>query len=185
MQISIELTERLEAFARLKGVHKADIVEQALDRFLDLNGDFVDEGPLLKCLNSMEDQLNRIDRNLKIVNEVAALHVRYHLTVSPALPQSQQRAACQLGFERFEVLAEQVSRRVEQDKPLLQEAINRPGTTQCESYDDEAEIRSTSALAEPDEHVAAIVKAEPELSAVAQEGDSNGNFRARLQNPFC
>src|SRR6266849_4506491 len=103
MRISDELAERLAAVARLKGADEAEIVEQALDHFLCLNGDSVDESPLLKRLNSIEDQLNRVERNLMIVNEVAALHVRYHLTVTPPLPQSQQRAACRLGFERFEV----------------------------------------------------------------------------------
>jgi hypothetical protein len=185
MRISVELAERLDTFARLKGVDRAEIVELALDRFLCLNGDGVDENPLLGRLPSIEGQLDRIERNLKIVNEVAALHVRYHLTVSPPLPQPQQRAACQLGFERFEVLAEQVGRRVAQDQPLLQETINQLSTTECESSRDEVEIRATSAVTESDEHAPAVVRAEPEPSAVAQEGDGNGNFRTRLQNPFC
>jgi hypothetical protein len=184
MQISDELAKRLETVARLKGVDQAEIVEQALDRFLGLNGDSVDENPLLKRLNSIESQLNRVERNLKILNEVAALHVRYHLTVSPPLVQSEQRAACQLGFARFELFAEQVGRRVAQDQPLLRETIDRLSTTKCDSPGDEVGIRDTSAVAQPDEHAAAAVNAEPELSAVALEGDGNGNFRTRLQNPF-
>ncbi len=183
MQISIELAERLETVARLKGVDRAKIVEQALDCFLSLNSEPVGENPLLNRLNSIENQLNRVERNLKIVNEVAALHVRYHLTVTPPLPQSQQRASCLLGFERFEVLAEQVRRRVAQDQPLLQETSSRLSTPECESSGDEVEI--TSAVAEPDEHAPAPAKAEPELVAVAGEGDGDGNFRARLQNPIC
>jgi hypothetical protein len=185
MQISDELAERLETVARLKGVDETEIVEQALDRFLCLNDEHVDENPILKRLNSIESQLNQVERNLKIVNEVAALHVRYHLTVSPPLSQSQLRAACQVGFERFEVLAEQVGRRVAQDQPLLQETIDRLRTSERESSGDEIEIRATSAVAETDEHAATVVKAELELSAVAQEGDGYGNFRTKLQNPFC
>lgn len=184
MQISDELAERLETVARLKGVNQTEIVEKALDRFLGRNGETVDESPPLARLSAIEDQLNRIERNLKIVNEVAALHVRYHLTVSPPLPQSQQHAACVLGFERFEVLAEQVSRRVAQDHPLLQETISRRRTTDCASSGDEVEIRTPSAVVESDEHAATAVKAKSEPSAVAQEGDGNGNFRNRLQNLF-
>ncbi|WP_156947138.1 hypothetical protein [Bradyrhizobium sp. WSM3983] len=182
MQISNELAERLETVARLNGVDQAEIIEQALDGLLALKGGPGNANPLRGRLNSIEDQLNRIERNLKIVNEVAALHVRYHLTVTPSLPQSEQRAACQLGFERFEVLAERVSRRVEQDQPLLQETISRLGATKFESSEDDVEIRVTSVVAE-DERV--TVKAESELAAVAQEGDGNGNFRTGLQNPFC
>jgi hypothetical protein len=180
MQISDELAERLETVARLKGVDQAEIVEQALDRFLALNGETVDESPPLKRLSAIENQLNRVERNLKIVNEVAALHVRYHLTISPPLPQLQQRAACQLGFERFEVLAEQVGRRVELDQPVLQETINRLAATKPEICEQEVESRATSAMAQPAEHVAATVTAESELSAVAQEGDGDGSFRIRL-----
>lgn len=185
MQISVELAERLETVARLKGVDQAEIVAQALDRFLRLNGEHLDDPLLLNRLNSIENQLDRVERNLKIVNEVAALHVRYHLTITPPLPQSQQRAACQLGFERFEVLAEQVGRRVEQDQPVLQETIIRLAAAKSEICGQEAESRATSAMAQPAEHVAAAVTAEPELSAVAQEGDGDGNFRTRLQNPLC
>lgn len=185
MQISDELAKRLKTVARLKGVDQAEIVEQALDRFLRVNGEHLDDPLLLNRLNSIENQLNRVERNLKIVNEVAALHVRYHLTVSPPLPQSQQRAACVLGFERFEVLAEQVGRRVEQDQPVLQETIIRLAAAKSEMCGQEAESRATSAMAQPAEHVAAAVTAEPELSAVAQEGDGDGNFRTRLQNPLC
>jgi hypothetical protein len=107
--------------------------ERAFDHFLCLNGDSVDENPLLKRLNSIEDQLNRVERNLKIVNEVAALHVRYHLTATPSLPQSLQRAACRLGFARFEVLVEQVRRRVAQNQPLLQETSGQLCPPECES----------------------------------------------------
>jgi len=184
MQISDELAERLETVARLKGVNQAEIVEQALDRFLRLNGEHLDDPLLLNRLNSIENQLNRVECNLKIVNEVAALHVRYHLTITPPLPQSQQHAACVVGFERFEALAEQVNRRVAQDQPLLQETISRLRTTDCESSGHEVEIRTTSAVVKKDEHAAATVKAKSEPSAVAQEGDGNGNFRNRLQNPF-
>ncbi len=180
MQISDDLAERLETFARLKGAEKVEIVEQALDRFLRLNGEPVDENRLLKRLNSIESQLNRVERNLKIVNEVAALHVRYHFTISPPLSQLQQRAACQLGFERFEVLAEQVGRRVELDQPALQEAINRLAATKPEICGQEVESRATSAKAQSAEHVAAAVTAESEPSAVAQEGDGDGSFRIRL-----
>lgn len=185
MQISDELAKRLETVARLNGVDKAEIVEQALDRVLCPKDDPADENTALERLNSIEDQLNRIERNLRIVNEVAALHVRYHLTITPSLPQSEQRAACKLGFERFGVLAEQVSRRVEQDQPLLKETISRLGAAECESPEDEFDIRVNSAVQRSDEHATVAVMGDSELAAVAQEGDGKGNFRTGLQNPFC
>ncbi|WP_426441192.1 ribbon-helix-helix protein, CopG family [Bradyrhizobium genosp. P] len=185
MQISDELAERLETLARLKGVNQTEIVKQALDRFLCEKGTPADESPLMGRLHSIKDQLNRIERNLRIVNEVAALHVRYHLTVTPPLPQLEQRAACRLGFERFKVLAEQVCRRVEQDQSLIRETTSRLGATECEDLEHDVEIRVTSAAVAPDEHANVALKTESEPAAVAQEGDGNGNFRAGLQSPFC
>ena len=59
------------------------------------------------------------------IAETVALHARYHLAVMPPLPQPQRREACQLGDERFKVLAEQVDQRVREGRPLLQETIDR------------------------------------------------------------
>ena len=47
----------------------------------------------------------------------------------PPLSQQQQREACQLGDERFKVLAEQVDQRVQQDRSLIQETIDRLNAT--------------------------------------------------------
>ena len=80
-------------------------------------------------LNWMSRQLEQLEHDLRIVNETVALHARYHLTVTPPLPDSQQRAACALGLERFEVFAAQVGRRVHLGTPLMRETMDRLSTT--------------------------------------------------------
>jgi hypothetical protein len=70
-------------------------------------------------------QLEQLDRNLRIANETAALHARFHLAVTPLLPANEQGAACALGAERFEEFATQVGRRVDLGVPLILQTVDR------------------------------------------------------------
>src|SRR3974390_251631 len=107
VQLSEQLIERLEAAAEKTGTNKSAIAEGALERFLSAESETVDHFTLLQRLNSMSRQLEQLEREVRMVNETVALHARYHLTVTPALPQAGQLAACVLGHERFEVFAAQ------------------------------------------------------------------------------
>src|SRR6202790_4942214 len=101
VQLPEQLVERLEAaVAEQPGQSKSGIVEAALDQFLSADAD--DDTALPRRLNWMSRQLEQLDRDLRIVNETVPLHARYNLTVTPPLPNSQHRAACVLGLERFE-----------------------------------------------------------------------------------
>ena len=79
----------------------------------------VNDATLLRRLDCMNRQLEQLEHDLRIVNETVAFHARYHLAVTPPLPQSQQRAACAPGLERFEVFAAQVGRRIHLGTPLM------------------------------------------------------------------
>jgi hypothetical protein len=74
-------------------------------------------------------QLEQLDRNLRIANETAALHARFHLAVTPLMPAGEQGAACALGAERFEEFATQVGRRVDLGASLIRETIDRCSAT--------------------------------------------------------
>jgi hypothetical protein len=106
----------------------------------------------------------------------------------PPLPQQQQREACQLGDERFKILAEQVDQRVRQDRPLIQETIDRlndarfNGLKSTIDQDEPVESKPTYTLNGAGSRGDVTIK--HESSAVAQEGGSNSNFR-HLPNAFC
>ena len=125
---------------------------------------------------------------MRTIAETVALHARYHLAVMPPLPQQQQREACQLGDERFKVLAEQVDQRVRQDRPLIQETIDRlnatggSGLKSTISDDELVEPKPTYVMNGAGSRGDVSVK--HESSAAAQEGGSNSNFR-HLPNAFC
>lgn len=75
----------------------------------------------------MSQQLDQLARELRFVNETVAMHARYHLTITPPLPVAAQPAACRIGAARFDEFAAQVGSRVERDKPLIRETLDRIG----------------------------------------------------------
>ncbi|WP_084788884.1 hypothetical protein [Bradyrhizobium sp. Cp5.3] len=181
VQLSEQIFERLEAATERPGVGKSSVVEAALERFLDPAPPI--EGLIYETLDRINSRLEHLDGEVRIIAETVALHARYHLTVTPAMPQPQQRQACALGRDRFEALAEQINRRVSLRRPLMRETIDRienervcAGTTEIAS----------PASAEPAGDSAPVNNTEEtaDMIAAAEEGGSNRNFQ-HLPNAFC
>jgi predicted DNA-binding protein len=187
VQLSEQVVERLEAASQRPGASKAGIVQAALERFLSSDAESVDDATLLRRLNWMSRQLEQLERDLRIVNETVALHARYHLTVTPPLPQSHQRAACVLGLERFEVFAAQVGRRVHLGTPLMRETLDRLSATSPDLFardvEEGAPLGAPSPDSDKDAPASTVMDAEPELSAAAREDGSNGGFPGKGHNP--
>jgi len=186
VQLSERIIERLKAAAERQGATKAAIVEAVLDNFLSSQVDALEsvkDGAALRRLNWMSRQLEQLERDLRIVNEIVALHARYHLTVTPPLPSSQQSAACALGLERFEAFAAQVGRRVHLGAPLMRETLERLGAASPELF--ARDIEQDAPLGTPapdpgrDQAQGVAVDVEPELCAAAREGGSTAGFPGR------
>jgi len=126
--VSEALVTRLAAAAGQRGATKSGLVGAALDRFLDAADDHDDRSGLDERLVRMDQRLDHLTRELKFVGETVAMHARYHLTVTPPLPDAAQPAACRLGAARFDEFAAQVGRRVEAGKPLIHETLDRLGS---------------------------------------------------------
>ncbi|MGV7217824.1 hypothetical protein [Bradyrhizobium sp. UFLA05-112] len=180
VQLSDQIFRRLEVATSRPGVGKSMVVEAALERFLDPAPPI--EGLIHEALDRINGQLERLDNDVRIIAETVALHARYHLTVTPHMPQSQQREACALGQVRFKALAEQVDRRVRSNRPLLRETIDQINTTNAFGYADDnvSQVFADSAQERP----AATILATADTSAAAEEGGSNRNFQ-NLPNAFC
>jgi MFS family permease len=127
--VSEELVTRLSAAAEHRGATKSGLVGAALDRFLDAAEERDSHPGLDERLAQMGHQLDHLAHELKLVGETVAMHARYHLTVTPPLPDAAQPAACRLGAARFDEFAAQVGRRVEEGRPLMRETLDRLGTT--------------------------------------------------------
>src|SRR5262249_12509231 len=134
-----------------------------------------DHTNVLRQFELMGQKLERIERDLSLVNETVALHARYHLTMAPPMPQAQQRAACIIGLERFEVFAAQVAMRVGLGTPLMRETIDRLGAPSPQKV---AMRPAEGALVGTHDKVPALAAKgmRPAVSAAAREGGSNGRF---------
>src|ERR1700716_2077005 len=123
--LSEGMAARLAEAAKNPRATKSALVEAALGRFLGSDDDIADTATFAHHLAGLSRQLEELDRNLRIANETAALHARFHLAVTPQMPAGEQGPACALGAERFEEFAAQVGRRVDLGLPLSRETIDR------------------------------------------------------------
>ncbi|MCP3459698.1 hypothetical protein [Bradyrhizobium sp. CCGUVB23] len=184
VQLSETVFERLEAATGRLGAGKSTVVQAALERFLN-QAPRVEE-MVHEAFHRIGDQIERLESELAIIAETVALHVRYHVTVTPPMPPSQQRDACVLGYRRFKALAEQVDRRVRSGRPLMRETIASLSMTERDVPPPERDGETVSGRSEDQIDVLADAATDVEAKQMAavQEGGSNRNFR-NLPNAFC
>jgi predicted transcriptional regulator len=97
-----DLALKLADYALRKRVPQALIVETALASFLSPDGSERLEGALVRRLDRLTRQVERLERNVIISSEALALFVRFWLTATPPLPDTAQPAAQAKGRERYE-----------------------------------------------------------------------------------
>ena len=174
IRLTEELYNRFAAATERPGVGKSMVVEAALERFLSVAPSIEDTAR--DRFDDIDDKLDRLERNMRVMAETVALHARYHLAVMPPFPQARQQEAAVLGDERFKVLAEQVDRRVRQGRPLMQETIDRLNSRDCETN----EISRRPNQKHGDQGPATEgVDIKPASFAAAGEGGGNMYFRER------
>jgi MFS family permease len=152
---------RLAEAAKRPGATKSALVEAALDRYFGSDDATFDPTTVAHHLAGLGRQLEELDRDLRIANETAALHARFHLAVTPLMPAGEQGAACALGAERFEEFAAQVGRRVDLGIPLIRETIDRVSATRT--------TPSTPAEGEPSGNGATVCEPGVQASSMAHD----------------
>ena len=181
--INEDLAGRLGAAADQLGVTKSGLVAAALHRFLDATERREAPPSFEQELAGMRRQLEHLDHELKIVGETAAMHARYHLAVTPPIPEAAQRSACSIGAARFDEFAAQIGRRVHDGRPLIRETLERLVMTDPDIFSSEevipAELPSTRH--DPVPHAALHDKTTdtrhtPVRPAAVREGGSDGAF---------
>lgn len=108
-----ELASQLAEHASRKRVSQAAVVEAALAAFLSPVGVERVETALLRRLDRMSKQLEKLDYHVEVGNEAVALFVRAWLTANPALPPSQLPAAQAQAQQRFAAFVEALAKRME------------------------------------------------------------------------
>ena len=187
-KVTVRLSEgvcgRLDVATDRPGVGKSMLVEAALEHFLNPAPSV--EALLREHLDGLHARFDHLDRDMRMIAETVALHARYHLTVVPPLPESQQREAILLGDERFKVLAEQVDRRVRQGRPLMQETIDRLNSVKQEKSEPatgEEPMHSSEPAPEGSRAAAEGVGFEQAPPASAKTDRGNPSFARHLKTP--
>jgi predicted transcriptional regulator len=121
------LTQELDRLAKKPGSSKSGIIADALRAYL-ARGAASEVDTVLKArLDRFVRVMGRIERNQEVLLETLALFVRWELTVTAPLPESEQAAARAAGELRFQSFIDQLSRRMAAGRGLGHELATRVG----------------------------------------------------------
>ena len=123
LYLSRPLARKFDLVAQQRQGAKSALVEEALRLTLEPQPQPGLEDGLARRLDELNRNVARIGRDTAIATETLALFVRYFLTITPPLPQSEQEPARLLGRERFDVFVAQVGRRLAGDQRLVSEVL--------------------------------------------------------------
>lgn len=104
LHLDEDLTRRLMALAAKPGMSKAGIISAALRNYLDKEGADVLDHLLQTRLNRLSGQLDRLERDQRIVVQTLAEFVRHHFLVTAAPPESElasRRAQAEARYQSF------------------------------------------------------------------------------------
>lgn len=134
VHVARELFEKVEIAAKRPDVTKAAVVEAALLGFFSKEFDDQRDGALIRRLDRLTRQYERLERNLSITAETLALYVRFFLTVTPPLPNADQDAARALGKKRFEYFTTQLARRLAAGKNMIRDVLEEVSADESEFF---------------------------------------------------
>ena len=139
-------TERLlRDAARRPGASKSAIAEAALAAFLSAEAEDRRDGAIVRRLDRLTRQYDRLERNLGIATETLALYIRLFLTVTPPVPNADQDAARALGRERFEYFTTQLARRLAGGRNMVRDVLEEIGAGEAAFFTD-AELDALKAV---------------------------------------
>jgi hypothetical protein len=123
LYLSRPLARKFDLVAKQRQGAKSALVEEALRVSLEPEQHPGIEEGLARRLNELHKTVAQHGRDQNVATETLGLLVRYFLTVTPPLPESDQESARLLGRKRFEVFLAEVGRRVAEDRRLASEVL--------------------------------------------------------------
>lgn len=115
------LGAELEALAARRKVSKSQIFEAALAAFLSPDGADQREAAIVRRLDRLTRAVERLERDVSVGNEAAALFVKFWLTTTPPLPEEMRETAQVSGKERYDGFVDALARRLAKGKTLTKE----------------------------------------------------------------
>jgi hypothetical protein len=123
LYLAVPLARKLDQVARDRHGGKSALVEDALRASLEPQQHAGIEEGLARRLNEISRTLATLARDQLVATETLALFVRYFLTATAPVPDSEQESARLTGRKRYEVLIAEVGRRVAEDRRLAAEVL--------------------------------------------------------------
>jgi len=123
LYLPVPLARKLDQVARDRHGGKSALVEDAVRASLEPQPHAGIEDALARRLNEISRTLATLARDQLVATETLALFVRYFLTATPPVPDSEQESARLTGRKRYEVLVAEVGRRVAEDRRLAAEVL--------------------------------------------------------------
>ena len=141
-KISDENAAKLNAAARRAGMTKADMVDAALDLFFSPERDEHRDAAILRRLDRLTRQYERLQRDGQVVAETLALFVRYYLSITPPLPDDAQDAARAQGRDRFEMFVRQLTKRIAGGGSLIRDVLDDVIASEADFFSEEDALAS-------------------------------------------
>jgi predicted transcriptional regulator len=104
LHLNEDLTRKLTVLASKPGMSKAAIISAALQAYLDNQGAGTLDQLLQTRLNRLSGQLDRLERDQRVVVQTLAEFVRHHFLVTAAPPESElasRRAQAEARYQSF------------------------------------------------------------------------------------
>ena len=104
LHLDDDLTRKLTALASKPGMSKAAIISAALRTYLENQGATALDQLLQTRLNRLSGQLDRLERDQRVVVQTLAEFVRHHFLVTAAPPESElasRRAQAEARYQSF------------------------------------------------------------------------------------
>lgn len=116
---------RLIALANRPHQNMSTLVNAALDASFSASPDSIGGHAILRRLDRLTRQFDRLEKKDLLLGETLALFVRYFMMVTPPVPISEQDAAKAAGDLRFESFVDQLGIELQAGRRLLQRALDQ------------------------------------------------------------
>ena len=127
--LSRDLVLALDEASRRMKRSKSEIAQAAIASYLSPDSAEAAEGAVVRRLDRIGREVERVGRDLTISNEAIALFVKAWLTATPSLSAGDQKAQSAKGQERYAGFLEALSRRLASGRLLRAEVSEeRPGS---------------------------------------------------------
>lgn len=118
-----DIIRKLDVLSERSGRGKSEITRAAIESYLSPDSAEAAEAAMTRRLDRLARQLDRIERDVTIVTEAVALHVKTWLKVTPAMSSAEDRAAGAKGQERYAAFVDLLAKRLTEGRLLKREVL--------------------------------------------------------------